>query len=125
MKLIKSFQIGAFNKEAFTFLFLGLLVTSCGQERKNQTAKDKSVQSANVLMNTVLIPVEGMSCASCVANVKKTVHSLAGVKSVEVSLDRREAKVTYAKSEISAQQLKEIINELGYKAGEPVQEKKQ
>lgn len=125
MKLIKSFPIGTFNKGVIGVLSLALLVTSCGQERKNQPAKDNSVQSANVLTNTVLIPVEGMSCASCVANVKKTVHSLAGVKSVEVSLERREAKVTYAKSEIHPRQLRVAIDELGYKAGEPVEEKKQ
>ena len=67
----------------------------------------------------VNIPVEGMSCASCVASVKKAVSSIDGVTAVDVSLEHRQAKVRYVPDKASAQQIAGAINKLGYKAGEP------
>lgn len=130
MTPLNVFQINSLDRVLilFSFLFLGFVTTSCGQEKKNKATKEKTTTSADTkplnTVNTVIIPVEGMSCGSCVANVKRTVHSLIGVKAVEISLEKRQAKVSYAKGEISPEQVIKAINELGYKAGEPVEAKK-
>lgn len=127
MKSLNLFQINSLNKGliVFSFLFLGLVTSSCGQEKKSEVTKEKTTSSASTKpLKTVIIPVEGMSCGSCVANVKRTAHSLVGVKAIEVSLEKRQAKVSYVKGETSPEQVRKAINELGYKAGEPVEAKK-
>lgn len=71
---------------------------------------------------TVTLPVEGMSCGSCVASVKRTVKALNGVTSVEVSLAERRARVSYDASKVTPDQIVAAIRELGYKTGSPVTE---
>lgn len=67
----------------------------------------------------VTIPVEGMVCASCTANVKKALKSIDGVTEVEVSLESRAARVRYVEGRTSPEQLVAAINRLGYRAGTP------
>jgi copper chaperone CopZ len=63
-----------------------------------------------------------MVCASCTASVKKTLKSIEGVTEVEVSLERRQARVRYVEAKVSPKALVAAINELGYKAGVPTVE---
>ncbi len=67
----------------------------------------------------VTIPVEGMICVSCTATVKKALQSIDGVTAVEVSLERRAARVRYVDGKVSADQLVAAVNHLGYRAGAP------
>src|SRR5438128_10274267 len=67
----------------------------------------------------VIIPVEGMSCVSCAATVKKTLQTIAGVAEVEVSLEHRTARIRYVDGKVSPDQLVAAINRLGYRAGLP------
>lgn len=105
------------------FLLVGIFTIACGQtfEKARQTTSENVQGSVKV----VTIPVKGMSCSSCVSNVKKNVKSVEGVQQVAVSLENREATVTYASGKVSPEQLVKIINNLGYKAGNPVEVKKQ
>jgi copper chaperone CopZ len=68
---------------------------------------------------TIVIPVEGMVCYACAATVKKSIKSIAGVIDVEVSLEKRTAKVTYAANKVSAERIAAAIDQAGYKAGLP------
>jgi Cu+-exporting ATPase len=107
-------------------LFIGLVSfvsPSCGQKVKEQEKSDASKNISNQQAKTFIIPVEGMSCGACASNVKKTVKSLDGVTDVEVSLENREAKVTYNNKKISPEDVQKAINGLGYKAGKPVEAK--
>lgn len=67
----------------------------------------------------LVISVDGMTCASCVAAVKRTVTSLDGVRSVEVSLEQKRATVRYEENTVKPEQIREAITKLGYKVGEP------
>jgi len=67
----------------------------------------------------VTIPVQGMSCSACVANVKRTLSSLDGILDVEVSLANREARVRYVEEEMTPERLVSAIEELGYRASLP------
>lgn len=64
------------------------------------------------------IPIEGMSCMSCVATVKKTLSSIDGVQEVKVSLQDKNATVKYDPEKVTQEQLKNTINKIGYKAGD-------
>ncbi|MBI4482238.1 MAG: heavy-metal-associated domain-containing protein [Acidobacteria bacterium] len=72
---------------------------------------------------TVTLPIEGMTCASCTARVKKTLKSIDGVTEIEVSLEQRAARVRYLGTKVSPERLAAAINELGYRAGTPTEER--
>ena len=78
-----------------------------------------AVNNVQPSLKTVDIPVEGMSCVVCAATIRKTVRSLGGVSRVEVSLEKRTARVTYAAGRISPDRIAAAVDELGYKAGTP------
>lgn len=60
------------------------------------------------------IPVIGMMCAVCSANVECKLRSLDGVKDVAVSLPGRSAQVEYDPEVISLQQMKDEVAAAGY-----------
>lgn len=90
-------------------------------------AQEPLAQNAVTKVNTnstgtVMIPVEGMSCMACAASVKKGLKNVQGVTEVEVSLEGRNAKVSYQTGRVDPELLAKTINQLGYKAGSPVAE---
>lgn len=60
------------------------------------------------------IPVVGMACSACSANVEKKLNSLPGIKSAAVNLPGRTALVEYNPEEISLERMKSEINAIGY-----------
>ncbi len=60
------------------------------------------------------IPVVGMACAGCSANVERKLNSLVGIKSASVSLPGRSALVEYDPKVLSLQKMKDEINGIGY-----------
>lgn len=82
-----------------------------------QTASTRAPATGHIRQAT--IPVEGMSCGSCVARLRRHLTSMDGVVEVAVSLERREATVRYTEGKLSADVLVTAIDRLGYKAGAP------
>ncbi|MDD3171189.1 MAG: heavy metal translocating P-type ATPase, partial [Bacilli bacterium] len=62
----------------------------------------------------VIIPVGGMTCASCVNAVEKSVSRLDGVTDVSVNLITEKAKIAYDSSKIRISEIKEEIRKAGY-----------
>ena len=60
------------------------------------------------------IPVVGMACSACSANVEKKLNSLPGIKSAAVNLPGRTALVEYNPDEISLEKMKSEISAIGY-----------
>lgn len=60
------------------------------------------------------IPVIGMACASCSANVERKLNSLDGIQQASVSLPGRSALVDYDPVKISLEDMKRAINGIGY-----------
>jgi Cu2+-exporting ATPase len=60
------------------------------------------------------IPVVGMACASCSANVEKKLNALPGINQASVSLAGRSALVDYDPEKISLETMKKAINGIGY-----------
>ena len=54
-----------------------------------------------------------MMCQHCVMHVKKALEAVDGVQSVEVSLEKNEAKVSLTK-EVSRDDFKQVIEDAGY-----------
>lgn len=89
------------------FLATGSLVAETGVPKPEATLK---------AAQTVTLSVEGMTCASCVGHIRKTVSAIDGVREVKVSLEKRNAEITFDPSKTSAEKLVSAINGLGYKA---------
>lgn len=63
---------------------------------------------------TVTIGVEGMSCEHCVRAVTDALKVQKGVKTVEVSLEGKSARVVYEDEFVGLDDLKAAILEEGY-----------
>ncbi len=60
------------------------------------------------------LKIGGMSCSFCVASIEKAMGRMDGVRKVSVNLAHEEALIEYEPAKVAAEQLKEILLELGY-----------
>lgn len=67
-------------------------------------------------LREIIIPIEGMTCASCSARIEKVLSKKDGVESVEINLATNTGKIKYDPDSIRISQIKDAINKLGYKA---------
>ena len=65
-------------------------------------------------MKTETYTVHNMSCGSCVKRVQKALAEADGVTEAAVSLEGKSATVTFDESQITPQELKETVDDLGY-----------
>lgn len=63
----------------------------------------------------ISLPVEGMSCASCVSRVEKILSKFEGVKDVSVNLANEKASFSFDPDKIDVKNLAKTIEEAGYK----------
>ena len=62
----------------------------------------------------VLLPIQGMTCASCVNKVQKALSSVKGVVHASVNFATERASVEYIPEEVSIRDLKKAVEEAGY-----------
>jgi len=67
------------------------------------------------MTHKIHLKIIGMHCASCAANIEKTLKKVPGIKSASVNFGTETANIEYS-HEISKEQIKEAINKAGYKA---------
>lgn len=70
--------------------------------------------AANAELKTVVLSVPGMNCAACPITVKKALSKVDGVTQVSVSLDKKEALVSYDDRKISIETLITSTSNAGY-----------
>jgi Cu+-exporting ATPase len=67
-------------------------------------------------VETVRLPIEGMTCGSCVSRIERTVRRLAGVERVRVSLRDETMTVRRDPALASDAQLASAVEQAGYRA---------
>lgn len=67
----------------------------------------------------VSIPVKGMTCASCVAKIEKSLKGTAGVKNVQVNFVSSKANVEYEPNKTSRKNIERVIEKTGYEVIKP------
>ncbi|MGQ9646827.1 MAG: heavy metal translocating P-type ATPase [Thermodesulfobacteriota bacterium] len=72
----------------------------------------------------MVLPIHGMTCASCVNRVEKALGSLKGVVHASVNLATERASVEYLPGEMTLKDLKKVVQEAGYQVLE-VEEKEE
>lgn len=71
----------------------------------------------------VIIPIGGMTCASCVKSVERAVKKIDGVENVQVNLATEKASISYKAEKVKLYEIKGAIEKAGFKVLEV--EKKQ
>ncbi len=69
----------------------------------------------NVKSKRISAPVEGMTCASCVARVEKAISKIEGIKNVTVNFASEKASFEYDPDTTDLKDIKNIVEEAGYK----------
>ena len=64
----------------------------------------------------VRLPIEGMTCTSCVSRITRAVRKLDGVQSARVDLGSDSADVAFEPSRTSLLAIAEVIRRAGYEA---------
>ena len=65
-------------------------------------------------METVILAVDGMSCAACVRGVEQALNGCAGVAQVSVDLAAGKAKVQFDLQQTDAAQLAAAVEAAGF-----------
>lgn len=66
-------------------------------------------------INSVSLPVKGMTCASCVARVEKSISKIDGIKNVSVNLATEKASFEIDTEVATLEQVKKTVEDAGYK----------
>ena len=77
----------------------------------------------NQEIKTLTLPVEGMTCASCVARVEKALKKVEGIGNVNVNLATEKVTISYDPSLTGIPKLAEVVDDAGYKLIPPVEGK--
>ncbi len=72
-----------------------------------------------VPVSKIILPVKGMSCASCVGAVQRTLSSLDGVISASINFATEQATIEYFPSQVGVRDFRKAIREAGYDIVEP------
>lgn len=65
-------------------------------------------------MEKKILPVMGMMCAGCSANVERKLKAIDGIKTVAVSLPGRTVMVEYDERQVTPADMKQVIDSAGY-----------
>lgn len=62
----------------------------------------------------IIIPIQGMTCSSCVMHIEKAVNVLEGVQSIQVNIATEKADVIYDSLQVNISDIKQAIMDAGY-----------
>ena len=66
-------------------------------------------------MKETNLKIEGMHCAGCSTRLEKVLNNLEGVEKAKVSLEEKNATIKYDETKISLENIKESIEDAGFK----------
>src|SRR5688500_7789936 len=84
------------------------------QAQRAKTGEVPAPQREAVAAGRITLPVEGMTCASCVAHVEEALRGVAGVSTANVNLATERATVEFDPKLVSLPALKKAVDESGY-----------
>jgi copper chaperone CopZ len=66
------------------------------------------------------LPIQGMTCQGCAANVERALNHLPGVQEVKVDLLAKQAQVAYDPTLVGFAQMAEVVAKAGYTVSQEV-----
>ncbi|KAG0318587.1 ATPase Cu transporting protein 7A, partial [Podila horticola] len=80
---------------------------------------DNDAVQSNI--KTAQLSIHGMTCASCVASIEKSLKGSRGLVSIKVALLAERATIQYREGETTPQEIAALIDDIGFEAA-PIQE---
>ncbi|HLZ29954.1 MAG TPA: heavy metal translocating P-type ATPase [Chloroflexota bacterium] len=77
-----------------------------------------SASTRAVVGGEVTLPIQGMTCASCVRRIEKALNRVEGVQDASVNLATEQAKVFYDPAQVTVDQMRAAVQKAGYVVGE-------
>ena len=77
----------------------------------------------SVALSAVTYTVKGMTCASCVASIEKSLNAVEGVYSVNVNLGTSKVSVSFDEDRVSPKKIIETIESAGFEVADEVEKK--
>ncbi len=77
----------------------------------------------SVALSAVAYTVKGMTCASCVASIEKSLNAIEGVYSVNVNLGTSKVSVSFDEDRVSPKRIVETIENAGFEVANEVEKK--
>lgn len=111
--------IGVFVISAFALApyYTGYLMAAAGNAPQvSSEAMPAAILEESQANKTVVIEVDGMTCAGCEPHINDTLKQAKGIVSAEASYRNKNVKVVFNPQQISLEQIKKAIDEIGYKA---------
>jgi copper chaperone len=68
-------------------------------------------------IETLHLPIQGMTCDSCVRSVERTLSAVPGVTQVKVDLENSAADVEYDPDFVAPDVVANAVRDLGYEVG--------
>ncbi|KOX72672.1 Copper-transporting ATPase 1 [Melipona quadrifasciata] len=99
--------IEAIEDMGFTASLRSTDESSCVERNRD----GRSLQSA---VSTCTIHIDGMTCMSCVKTITEALSKKTGIKQANVSLENKEATVSYSDEEVTAEQISGFVEEMGF-----------
>ncbi|XP_043249587.1 copper-transporting ATPase 1 isoform X3 [Colletes gigas] len=91
-------------------------VASLHQDDSNRDDSKRNGSPLESSIGTCSIHVDGMTCASCVKSITGVLSEKPEIRKVNVSLENKEAVVSYNTNDITAEQIARCIEEIGFDA---------
>jgi mercuric ion transport protein len=82
--------------------------------------KDSVVVEENI--EEVVLAVQGMHCAGCVASLKHAIHQLPGIVTVAISLEKGTIQVQFDKTQTTPKELHKAVQAAGYTCSLPLRD---
>src|SRR3954447_23501366 len=83
-------------------------------EERERTTTSGSPTATPAATREVSLPITGMTCASCVRRVERTLGKVAGVASANVNLATEQATVAYDPAQVHLADLEAAVEKAGY-----------
>src|SRR5215218_5009842 len=78
---------------------------------------DTVIAESQTATDEVVLPIEGMTCASCVRRVEKALTKVPGVGAANVNLATEKATVSFDPAVVDLGQLRGAVEKAGYTVG--------
>ncbi|KAF9278811.1 hypothetical protein BGZ88_000339 [Linnemannia elongata] len=83
----------------------------------SKALKDGPIKSAQ-------LSIQGMTCASCVASIEKSLKTAPGLVSIKVALLAERATIEYIEGETTPREIADLIDDIGFEASPIVEKRK-
>lgn len=83
-------------------------------QMKNMVTKTGYELVEEAKTREIIIPIQGMTCSSCVMHIEKSVGAVEGVQTIQVNIATEKADIVYDSSKTRISEIKQAITKAGY-----------